>query len=643
MLRLGVRRTFGVVRCAPAGSAPALRGSELLCGRGVRSVFGAHGAAPRPAAVGPTLRMFSSGEDKAEDGFDIDFSIDDEALEAEGEAAASTGVQGSKKSGGGRDRPRGGEASSSQGGDFERVRDFGGSVTYEGPATAMPVLDDVVVTAADAREMDDLARAIGFDVHAEEGGVMAPSESGEIGGPRVWSAAAMHEASARTSRVPPNPYAPAFEFHTEEWQTERPPAEQTAENVGQYYTISEEDASSLFPEGVAGDIADEWELIGERRVQVRREAVAIVQQLERLRQGGDLGESEESTLLKVLDGPSGAGKSAILNHVVHYARSNGWIVMFVPSCRTLMETGGVLVKSRSRPGKVDQHDLARDILVHMKAAHGEQLESIPQRGTYPKHFFLPESEDAAAVQLREQLRKEDEEERRRLRAQAQAEGRPFDRSEFVSKLKAAESDTSIDRSGFTLADMVDWGVRHPAMATDAFLALRSELAQVTEFPVLLAMDGINAMYDVDETVYPWEGEWLRPEQLTLLDALRVVDESGLRESAGMKRGAIVATTSRAANKHTRIFNVARGAKKHRVQVRSLDRFAVNAALSHYASTGSFYELERQASVEAPAASTTTGELDGDAPVQVSKHQIEYFRMLTSGNARELYKCAMYIG
>lgn len=58
--------------------------------------------------------------------------------------------------------------------------------------------------------------------------------------------------------------------------------------------------------------------------------------------------------------------SAVLNHVVHYARSAGWITLFIPSAFDVMMRGYVLTKSPStRPGFVDQvrHTGAHSALV----------------------------------------------------------------------------------------------------------------------------------------------------------------------------------------------------------------------------------------------------------------------------------------
>jgi hypothetical protein len=58
--------------------------------------------------------------------------------------------------------------------------------------------------------------------------------------------------------------------------------------------------------------------------------------------------------------------SALLNYIVHYARANGWICLFVPNTFKLCRDGKVLVASRSRPGLVDQHDLALDMLKNVR-------------------------------------------------------------------------------------------------------------------------------------------------------------------------------------------------------------------------------------------------------------------------------------
>jgi hypothetical protein len=59
------------------------------------------------------------------------------------------------------------------------------------------------------------------------------------------------------------------------------------------------------------------------------------------------------------------------------------------------------------------------------------------------------------------------------------QGKKWDPSSLPSTL-AEDTDTSIDRSTFTLADMLSWGIAHPQYATDTLLDFKAELAQVTK-------------------------------------------------------------------------------------------------------------------------------------------------------------------
>jgi hypothetical protein len=74
--------------------------------------------------------------------------------------------------------------------------------------------------------------------------------------------------------------------------------------------------------------------------------------------------------------------------------------------------------------------------------------------------------------------------------------------------------------------MVEWGVAHPTASTDALIDLISELRQVTEFPVLMAVDGVNLMYE--KTKYPMEGRLLMPEELSVPAAFQALGADGFR-------------------------------------------------------------------------------------------------------------------
>jgi len=135
----------------------------------------------------------------------------------------------------------------------------------------------------------------------------------------------------------------------------------------------------------------------------------------------------------MLTGPPGIGKSACLNYAVAYARSNRWISVLVPDSFAVMNRGLVLVASKRREGMVDQHDIALRMLRETLSGQRELLAQVPQRGRYAAFRYLPRAVDVVVSQQRERLRRAEEEERSRLKATADASGKAWDPSSFVSK------------------------------------------------------------------------------------------------------------------------------------------------------------------------------------------------------------------
>eukprot|EP00753_Platysulcus_tardus_P014944 PLAT4665.1.p1 GENE.PLAT4665.1~~PLAT4665.1.p1 ORF type:complete len:201 (+),score=91.82 PLAT4665.1:102-704(+) len=74
-----------------------------------------------------------------------------------------------------------------------------------------------------------------------------------------------------------------------------------------------------------------------------------------------------------------------------------------------------------------------------------------------------------------------------------------------------------------LLDMVQYGLNYERESTETFTDLFAELQQVTEFPVLIAVDAVNFLYEPS-------GYWhdkkrrVRPEELLLARCFRPFDE-----------------------------------------------------------------------------------------------------------------------
>lgn len=164
------------------------------------------------------------------------------------------------------------------------------------------------------------------------------------------------------------------------------------ERVGKLYqfTADEKSLKQIFPNGVAGDIQEQWTLTGNTGMLVRPLGVQLVQHLENWRQAtarklaaagsavkdvdvtapytpaGPAADSKDPLrtfrALRLLTGARGSGKSQLLNYAVQYARRNGWIVLFVPDSFEVMHLGRALQRSKRRPGMADQNDIAMKIL-----------------------------------------------------------------------------------------------------------------------------------------------------------------------------------------------------------------------------------------------------------------------------------------
>eukprot|EP00879_Flechtneria_rotunda_P024773 GHRR01026283.1.p1 GENE.GHRR01026283.1~~GHRR01026283.1.p1 ORF type:complete len:312 (+),score=113.83 GHRR01026283.1:643-1578(+) len=155
-----------------------------------------------------------------------------------------------------------------------------------------------------------------------------------------------------------------------------------------------------------------------------------------------------------LRGPAGAGKSIAVVQLVEWARSNGWLVLYVPSAAALTR-GGFFYK---RPdGTYDTIISAQHILKSVADAHQQQLTGLPVRLQHSKQLL---GSPAAAV---------------------------------ASKTASAGAD-----GAGSLLDLVNTGLSTDSngqLAVDCCLQLVHELAALsTQQPVLLAVDDYNALY-----------------------------------------------------------------------------------------------------------------------------------------------------
>jgi len=516
------------------------------------------------------------------------------------------------------------------------------------------------------------------------------------------SSSSIDDVSSSAHALPSNPYLSKVTYSARYSTSKTNPSQHSFAQAGRYYNFgSAEEVASLFPEGVAGSIAEEWGVAGSNALLVRPLGVRFVKHLEDWRNthgrtlhasgnpvkdlsaealktpyvvkplqepptredalklgllnaapqsptaatsqksgtkdkaigssssalAAPVFSSAEAVLfekfrpVRVLTGPRGVGKSAVLNYAAQYARLNGWICVFLSDAFGLMNMGKVLIPSKLRPGMVDQHDIALKLLRDLNATHASQLAQIPQRLKYANHRYLPPKIDAVVSAEREQLRLREEQEKAKLKAQADAAGKPWDPTTFVSRFED-ESDDKVDRSSFTLEDMCAWGIKHPSAATDCLLHLLGELKIQTEFPILIAVDSINLLYG--ESVYPEAGSGvnLPSSRLSIPAAFQCLGADGFKPSAAFKRGMWLTAVSFTHTQNMKpMFEEAYVRGRVRVPVPTLTRQEVYSVLSHYSKSGGFLMLE--------------------GVNQVDPFLVEYYKTLCGGNYREIFRAAVF--
>ncbi|KAF0699756.1 Aste57867_9683 [Aphanomyces stellatus] len=268
-------------------------------------------------------------------------------------------------------------------------------------------------------------------------------------------------------------------------------------DVNKFFELSDEQIKKNFPSGLPKRLNEMFEFLEPKKhLMLRKSTASILDAMTDFPQKWPAHWPEKAF---VLDGERGTGKTVALIQAVNFARENGWIVLHVPHAREWVNDAPYVTKSAHIEGKFDIDVVGMDILKQLIECHGEQLATLSVRGDYGAHYY-PRS--------------------------------------FAKKPK---SESEYDKSSLTLLDICENGLKDDLLTCKAVLDLKAELAQVTEFPVLIAIDEYNTWFR--KTVFGYEGVDVKPEDITLIDALRDVDESGYRADRALKNGLFLAATT----------------------------------------------------------------------------------------------------
>lgn len=145
----------------------------------------------------------------------------------------------------------------------------------------------------------------------------------------------------------------------------------TQNDVNLYYRLNAQSVPEAFPDFYQGTLVE-----GGGCKALHEEAsytgTSLIQYRESIRLLHLKAESRSQTHV-YLDGPTGCGKSIALVSLVDWARSQGWLVLYIPSAQTLIE-GGLFHKGED--GLWETPEVAKALLRSMVTNHATDLEKL---------------------------------------------------------------------------------------------------------------------------------------------------------------------------------------------------------------------------------------------------------------------------
>lgn len=173
------------------------------------------------------------------------------------------------------------------------------------------------------------------------------------------------------------------------------PRHHSASDINFFYEIAKDGRDKIFPEGLAGKFGKIFSEIDEKNIRgkrndvqgllVRPSSIDLIGAIAANLPDADKallpavcvappGYAAQSVIL--IDGPRGCGKSGLLNHAVHWARSAGFLVVFVPSAWKWLDGNGFSERYPGDISRIHQPDYAMHFCATFAANDNERLDKI---------------------------------------------------------------------------------------------------------------------------------------------------------------------------------------------------------------------------------------------------------------------------
>ncbi|WCJ34819.1 mitochondrial 28S ribosomal protein S29-related [Euphorbia peplus] len=236
----------------------------------------------------------------------------------------------------------------------------------------------------------------------------------------------------------------------------------TRKDCCSYFKFSEDGLNGALPEGLPTGMVKEFEESMRRALLVRQSFLDLRDNFRRIVDPPLHSSNAKASKVKkqiVLDGPVSCGKSIALAMLVHWARDEGWLVLYVPRGREWTH-GGFFYKNPDT-GLWDTPVQAENILKDFLKYNDSKLKQLPC------HIFDPI---------------------------------PLGEGAGVGWLKGVDSMEVPEES--TLYDLIQIGIKHTHAAVGVVVRLRKELSLVKDIPVLIAIDQYNNWFTFSEYEEP---------------------------------------------------------------------------------------------------------------------------------------------
>ncbi|XP_039140752.1 uncharacterized protein LOC120277940 [Dioscorea cayenensis subsp. rotundata] len=249
-----------------------------------------------------------------------------------------------------------------------------------------------------------------------------------------------------------------------------------------YVDFSLEEWKAMLPEGIPAGLTKEFEETRRCAVMVRRRFLNLRDNFRRIVDPPIWANNKSLKVQKqiVLDGPVSCGKSIALAMLVHWARSEGWLVFYVPKGREW--THGGFFYRNPHSNLWDTPVQAAKILQDFLKFNESRLQQLPCQIFDP----IPLGEGAG-----------------------------------VGMMKGADSMAMPE--GSTLFDLIQTGITYTHASVGVVVRLRKELSLVKEVPVLFAIDQYNNWFTFSEYEEPITVRSCRPihaKELATVNAFR---------------------------------------------------------------------------------------------------------------------------